>query len=106
MQTDHWGPSAWRTLHAFALAYPESGPTRLDRDNFRSFVTYFGRCLPCSSCRVKFRSQAQLDDLEHALGIGREPLFNWTVHFHNRVNGVLGKPLVSPSEARDLIRYT
>jgi hypothetical protein len=97
MNTEIWGPKAWFFIHSLALGYPSS-PTDKDKEHYRVFFNNLGYVLPCSWCRVHYHQNLNDKELERGLE-SRKDLFNFTVDIHNKVNSMLGKPILSHEDA-------
>ena len=97
MNTEIWGPKAWFFIHSLALGYPSS-PSDADKDHYRVFFKSLSHVLPCPWCREHYLHNLQEKELEKGLE-SRIDLFNFTVDMHNRVNSMLGKPILSHEEA-------
>jgi hypothetical protein len=96
-----WGRSAWRTLHAIALTYPDSPSTeqmKAVKDLFYSLV----HLLPCTSCRTNLDLELRKLPIENALK-SREALNDWLLELHNSVNQRLGAPLLTAKDVVDMI---
>ena len=84
-----WGKHFWNCIHLVAMGYPDA-PLPQEREDYKIFMTTFGKILPCSKCRVNFKRH--IDELPIDLFLfGRQQLFDWTVQMHNIVNRELGK---------------
>ena len=84
-----WGPSAWRTIHSFALAYDGGGGGEGDDKKaaqMRRFLESMAVVLPCAECSAEFG--LLLKELDGSLGeaLASRGLFAWTVKLHDRVS--------------------
>lgn len=100
MQPTVWGPYFWTTLHVVALGYPDN-PGPLERQVYKEFYANFGNVIPCQRCSVNYNRHLDEMPIDGYLG-SRNSLFEWTVRFHNIVNGELGKPLMPLERAWDM----
>jgi hypothetical protein len=50
-----WGPALWCFLHMVSFSYPER-PTIVEKKQYLSFVLSLEDVLPCSTCRLNFKS--------------------------------------------------
>jgi len=95
MNPELWGPKMWFYMHTVAINYPDT-PSNEDTKHYRNFFENIKYTLPCSSCRMNYINH--FNEIPIRLDSKME-LFNWTVDIHNKVNGLLGKPILSYSEA-------
>jgi CCR4-NOT transcription complex subunit 1 len=86
-----WGPAGWYWLHMIAIAFPVR-PTAKEKDiTFRRILKFVSK-LPCNECKTHAIQYCQqnLPTLQSS-----EDLQMWVVKFHNHVNDMLGKPIIS-----------
>ncbi len=102
MHPNVWGPASWKTIHLFALGYPNP-PTQEDRRRYANFYKAMGEVLPCSTCRVHFKQHLETLPIEPHLDT-RGRLFEWTVALHNKVNASTGKPQRTPVDVYEDMR--
>tara|TARA_B100001123_G_C14517961_1_gene713134 strand:- start:45 stop:509 length:465 start_codon:yes stop_codon:yes gene_type:complete len=95
MNPELWGPKMWFYIHTLAINYPDN-PSNEDRKHYYNFFYNIRYTLPCGSCRRNYN--IHLNEIPIKLD-SKMHLFNWTVDMHNKVNELLGKPILSYSEA-------
>lgn len=83
----HWGPGAWRFLHAISFAYPEN-PTLDEKKAAESFFESLRELLPCKSCKNHYIENINTMPVNVS---SRDTLTKWVVDLHNIVNTKLGK---------------
>jgi len=95
---DLWGPSTWHTIHLLCYTAPEIlSPTEQLR-----YITFFKALpfvLPCAACSEHLQEHYKDHPIENYIG-SQASLFEWSVHIHNTVNQMLGKPLVPLETAK------
>ena len=91
MQTNEWGPSAWKFLHTISFYYPIN-PTIDEINNFKNFFTIIQYILPCSLCRTSYSKALKYIPLDKYLE-SRNGLTFWVFLIHNIVNNKLKKQL-------------
>ena len=96
-----FGPCMWKTIHFIALGSPEVFEEK-HKAMYRSFYSQIYNVIPCASCGTHLVETMNTLPIEPAL-TGSQALFQWTVDLHNAVNKRLGKPIVSASDARDML---
>jgi hypothetical protein len=84
MNTNIWGPSAWRLIHSVSFTYPKN-PTLIDKQRYKSFFESLAFTLPCVVCQFHYKKELLQFDLDRALR-SREHLSRWAVDLHNSVN--------------------
>ena len=88
LNPQYWGPSTWRTIHAFTAGFPEN-PTK---DDIKAIVNFFDSLkylIPCKKCRVHY--QKNFDEMPPLPVHSRISLMKWGFELHNIVNKQLGK---------------
>ena len=96
-----WGPPFWAAIHLTCLAAPKSFDSTTEV-GYRQFFTSLQHVLPCKKCREHLAANLASLPLDGAFARGRESLFEWSVHLHNRVNAANGKPEMPVADARKL----
>lgn len=97
-----WGPSFWFTLHNGATKYPTSAsPITIER--MKNFIIGLPVMIPCEKCQFHAtnhitNNKDKLDDICS----GKDSLFAFFVDFHNVVNKINNKPLMSVEDASKL----
>jgi hypothetical protein len=99
MNPDLWGPHLWKSMHFIALSLPIN-PSDMLISKYYAFYTQLHHVIPCRTCAIEYEKllgdyPLTLDRLRNG-----EELFMWTVEIHNLVNDRLGKPRMSPKEAK------
>ena len=85
-----WGPLFWHTIHIVALGYSNS-PTYAQKRAAKEFFESLTQLIPCAVCREHYTTHLNKNPISPHLD-RRDDLFKWTVHLHNEVNSLLGKP--------------
>ena len=97
---DLWGPSTWHTIHL--LCY--TAPTTLSASEQLRYTAFFKALpfvLPCATCSEHLQAHYTEHPVENYVG-SQASLFEWSVHVHNAVNKMLGKPEVSLETATSI----
>tara|TARA_B100001123_G_scaffold165826_1_gene191011 strand:+ start:2442 stop:2888 length:447 start_codon:yes stop_codon:yes gene_type:complete len=100
MESEVWGPHAWKFLHSITLSYPDN-PTLEDKNNHAQFFNNIKNILPCQKCRDHYTQNLQELPVEQHLE-NKESLFRWLVDIHNRVNVKNNKREYSYNEVTEL----
>ena len=100
MNTNIWGPSAWRLIHSMAFTYPRE-PNLIDKQRYKSLFESLSYTLPCVNCQYNYQKELLHFDLDIALR-SREHLSRWAFNLHNSVNKRLNKKEMSYEEVREL----
>lgn len=83
-----WGPAAWNFAQAVAFTMPVH-PTLEEQETYARFFHYFGKVLPCPSCRIHWSEHQK----KHPIDLkGPVELGTWLSNIHNTVNKVNDKP--------------
>ena len=85
-----WGPLFWHTIHIVALGYSNS-PSYAQKRAAKEFYESLTQLIPCAVCREHYATHISKNPISPHLD-RRDDLFKWTVHLHNEVNALLGKP--------------
>ena len=85
-----WGPPMWHFLHTMSFNYPVH-PTAKDQKNYKSFIKYLGKVLPCGKCRENFKKNIAKLPLKDKDLKNRDAFSRWIFRFHNEVNKATGK---------------
>lgn len=85
-----WGPPLWHFLHTISFNYPVN-PTKEDKKNYKSFVKYLSKILPCGKCRINFKHNFKKVPLRDQDLENRDAFSRWIFRFHNEVNKATGK---------------
>ena len=94
-----WGPAFWFTLHNGSVNYPiKASPICAER--MKGFILGMPVMIPCEKCQDHATSyiEANYFRLDEIVS-GREQLFNFFVSFHNHVNELYNKPIMSNKDA-------
>jgi hypothetical protein len=83
----------WAEIHEYAVRYPNH-PCKKARREAKEFYRSVLDRLPCKTCREHYAEHLRCLCVKN-----RCHLFRWTVNTHNKVNALLGKPIVSLDEA-------
>lgn len=94
METEVWGPSAWRFLHLITFQYPEK-PKDPDKRNYYVFFNSLKDVLPCPNCREHYSNHFEKQPIQLE---SRKELIEWLIDIHNEVNLMLGKKEYSYDE--------
>lgn len=92
-----WGKHMWFSIHFIALDYPET-PSVEDMSTYKFFYENLYKVLPCYRCAENYKRHLKELPIDNALS-SRDALFAWTVEFHNLVNKLTHKPLMSLEQA-------
>jgi hypothetical protein len=94
-----WGPAFWFSLHNGADKYPESA-SPIVKSRMKSYILGIPIMLPCIKCQIHANEHIELNkkDLDDICS-GRKKLFKFFVDFHNKVNKMYNKPIVSVEDA-------
>lgn len=95
-----WGPSTWHTIHLLCYTAPAT-LTATDQLRYITFFKALPFVLPCASCSEHLQEHYKEHPIEEFVGT-QASLFEWSVHIHNTVNKMLGKPIVSLESAKAL----
>lgn len=88
MNTEFWGPSAWKFLHTIVAIYPIKGLTLTDKLMMRDFMQILCDILPCKYCRASFTQYS--NSLEITPYLESNILIQeWLYKMHNKVNSKL-----------------
>lgn len=96
-----WGPPFWAAIHLMCLAAPKAFDATTET-GYRQFFTSLPHVLPCKKCREHLAANLAALPMDGAFARGRDSLFEWSVHLHNRVNVANGKAEMAVSDARNL----
>jgi hypothetical protein len=91
MQTDEWGPAAWKMLHMISFNYPLE-PDEITKKNYKIFFEILQYILPCSYCRTSYANFLKFIFIDDYLD-SRDGLIFWLFILHNLVNRKLKKKL-------------
>lgn len=97
MQTDIWGPSAWKFLHMTVHNYPIQ-PTIEDKNAYSSLFATLKTTLPCCYCTKSFTLFYDNIHITQFLET-RIGLIAWLYCIHNFVNLKLGKKIMDLKDA-------
>ena len=82
---EFWGPSVWKTIHSFAIAY-----TPDQKQQFKNYINSLQYILPCQACREHLKQNLKILKIDDYLSNNHQ-LFLWSYLLHDRVNRQLGK---------------
>jgi Erv1 / Alr family len=91
MNQNLWGPAYWFTFHTITFQYPFQ-PTMEEKRAYGLFFEQLKYLLPCKYCRQHY--QQNWNEIPIQLE-NRRALVEWLVKFHNQVNLITGKPVMS-----------
>lgn len=94
MKPDIWGPHAWIFLHSITLDYPDN-PTENDKKNFSAFFNSLGYVLPCTKCKLNFKTHLEKYPLTNNALSSKTKLIKWLIDIHNEINKINNKPIMS-----------
>jgi len=84
----------WFLLHMIASKFPENSPTSAHRYAFHTWLTLFGKVLPCTACRVNFSSNLELAHYSPRKDLANRAAFVSFAHrLHDLVTAMLHKPI-------------
>lgn len=87
METNVWGPSAWKFLHTITFQYPEN-PTDIEKKQYYVFFNSLKDVLPCQNCREHYSDHFNKNPIQMD---SRKELIEWLINIHNNVNVMIGK---------------
>ncbi len=93
--TKPWGPALWQKIHLRPLLFIFELCIS-DQD----FLESLSAKIPCEECRSHYQNFLKDNPLPYYCSAWT--YFQWTVKLHNYVNQILGKPIVSLDQAKDL----
>lgn len=89
-----FGPGTWMVIHIMAIIYDQDKKGKI---YFVALIKKILYNLPCKLCRnhsTKYYEDNPIDN--------NTELFRWTWQFHNTVNKMLSKPLLTYDEAKHI----
>ena len=98
METNVWGPPAWKFLHTITFQYPEN-PTDVEKRKYYVFFNSLKDVLPCPNCREHY--SVNFDKIPIQME-SRKELIEWLIDIHNKVNVMTGKREYSYDEVYQL----
>jgi hypothetical protein len=98
-----WGPHGWKFIHYVSMFYP-SNPTEEDKENYKTFLTYIGKVLPCKSCNEHYNQHLEIFPLSDEVLSNNINLTKWSIDMHNQVNKLHGEKIYDYDEAIELIK--
>lgn len=101
-QPEIFGPSLWFSLHIGSTKYPiNASPITVYR--MKNFLYGLPIMIPCEKCKQHAISYIESNDNNlDSICSGRETLFCFFVDFHNMVNEILQKPIMTYEKAKDM----
>ena len=87
-----WGPHVWKTIHAFAVGFPDE-PTKEEVNALVNFFDGLRYLIPCKSCRDHYTQNYQ--NLPPMPVYSKKDLIRWTYDLHTSVNNMLNKQTYS-----------
>lgn len=90
MRTKAWGGPAWFYITCSLLGYPETRPTKTQRNTYKRFLVLAGKTLPCNLCRVSYAKFVKELPMTPKVLSSRKNLVMWFFKIHNKVNKKLG----------------
>jgi hypothetical protein len=94
----YWGFFLWNGLEAQLESYPEHDPTPEEQQELRSWILLCFRKIPCLECRD---DALQLLKKYPIATTSQAAAKQWLYFIHNMVNEKMGRPALSPKEARE-----
>ena len=94
METNVWGPSAWKFLHTITFQYPEN-PTDIEKRKYYVFFNSLKDVLPCPNCREHYSEHFNKIPIQME---SRKELIEWLIDIHNEVNQKNGKRVLQYEE--------
>ena len=98
METNVWGPSAWKFLHTITFQYTEN-PTDIEKRKYYVFFNSLKDVLPCPNCREHYSEHFNKIPIQME---SRKELIEWLIDIHNEVNVMIGKREYSYDEVYQL----
>lgn len=77
-----WGPNAWFFIESSIMSYP-TNPNEQDKLNFKNFLINLSNILPCSKCRLNYKTHLEKYPLDENILQNKDNLFNWILNIHN-----------------------
>lgn len=87
MDTNFWGPPAWKLLHLITYTYPQD-PNKNHKRVYAKFFNTLKTVLPCSYCQKSITQFYNQLPIENSLD-NKEKLVKWLYDIHNLVNNKL-----------------
>jgi hypothetical protein len=91
-----WGPTYWEFLHSISILYP-TNPSILDKEMLLLLLKSFGDVIPCPICSNHYKENLKSFPVNDKLNSKNE-FIKWVIDFHNIVNKMLGKKILSLEE--------
>lgn len=99
-----FGPGLWFAIHTLSFDLNEKS----DELKFSAMLSKLINNLKCPKCKkhaIAYLKRKPITKRQNAKHLGEDvSVFRWTWIFHNYVNSILGKPLVSFIDAFDMFR--
>lgn len=103
VKISNWGPIGWKFIHYVCLHYPEK-PTEENKQNYKTFLTYIGKILPCKTCNDHYNEHLSKFPLTDEVLSNNDNLLKWSIDMHNLVNKLNGQKVYEYDEAIKLIK--
>jgi len=94
MNQNLWGPAYWFTFHTITFQYPFH-PTEEQKNSYKLFFEQLQYLLPCKYCREHFKLNWKEVPIQLE---NRRALVLWLIKFHNQVNIITGKPIMTEDQ--------
>lgn len=92
-----WGPSFWFFLHTIAMSYPDYA-NEVTKRKYYDLVQNMPIFIPDAEMSNRFSRMLDSYPVKPYLD-KRESFIRWTVFIHNKMNIILGKPIMELEDA-------
>lgn len=99
---DIWGPVIWAFLHEVTLGYPIN-PSYEQKTKYKAFFMSLKDTLPCSICAEHYGQNLITMPLDNQALESKSYLVKWLIDFHNKVNEMKDKPIITFLEAKKIM---
>src|SRR5665647_30366 len=93
-----WGPSFWMFFHLISALYPDN-PTAEDMEMSHQLIKMIYYVLPCKLCSDHYYDNLKVNPFKKDDARSKKDFMLWFINFHNIVNKLLGKKLISFGDA-------
>lgn len=105
LRTKAWGPPAWFYITCSLMGYPEKNPTKVQKKDYKNFLVYMGKTLPCNLCRDSYKKFMKELPLTDRVMSSRKNLVMWFFKIHNKVNKKLKCKILNKNQLEKKYRW-